>query len=90
MGAAAVNVLHGWRLAAVPEDEREPLRRQLVAEQERTACGVDRAVELGVVDEVIEPGRTGHRIAAALADARPVAARTTTSGCGADRSVVLT
>jgi hypothetical protein len=77
---------HRWRLAPVPEDEREPRRRQLVAEQERTGCGVGRAVDLGVV----EPGWTGHRIAAALAAPRPVAARTTTSDCGADRSAVLT
>jgi len=70
MGAsAAVNILHRRRLAAAPAEEREALRAQLVAEHERVAGGVDRAVELGVVDEVIAPEVTRRRIAQALAEA---------------------
>ncbi|MEV0156098.1 carboxyl transferase domain-containing protein [Micromonospora sp. NPDC050686] len=70
MGAsAAVNVLHRKRLAAAPAEEREALRAQLVAEQIRVAGGVDRALEIGVVDDVIKPAETRRRIAEALADA---------------------
>jgi acetyl-CoA/propionyl-CoA carboxylase carboxyl transferase subunit len=67
--AAAVNILHRRTLAAVPAQEREALRAQLVEEQARTAGGVGRAVELGVVDEVIEPAGTRQRLAEALAAA---------------------
>ncbi len=70
MGAsAAVNVLHRKRLAAAPVGEREALRAQLIEEQARTAGGVGRALEIGVVDEVIKPSETHRRIAQALADA---------------------
>ncbi|MGI5236959.1 acyl-CoA carboxylase subunit beta [Dactylosporangium sp. CA-139066] len=70
MGAsAAVNVLHRRRLAAAAPDEREDLRARLVAEQTETAGGVHRALEIGVVDELVEPSATRRRIAAALADA---------------------
>jgi acetyl-CoA/propionyl-CoA carboxylase carboxyl transferase subunit len=70
MGAsAAVNVLHRKRLAAVPHDEREALRAQLIEEQTRTAGGVARALEIGVVDDVIKPIETRRRIAEALANA---------------------
>ncbi|GGK88468.1 acyl-CoA carboxylase subunit beta [Mangrovihabitans endophyticus] len=70
MGAsAAVNVLHRKKLAAAPHDEREALREQLIAEQTRVAGGVGRALEIGVVDEVIRPAETRRRIAEALAAA---------------------
>jgi acetyl-CoA/propionyl-CoA carboxylase carboxyl transferase subunit len=70
MGAsAAVNILHRKRLAATPHDQREALRAQLIEEQTRTAGGVARAVEIGVVDEVIKPTETRRRIAEALANA---------------------
>ncbi len=72
MGAsAAVNILHRKKLAAAPEEHREALRAELVIEQERTAGGVDRAVELGVVDAVIDPAQTRRRLAEALAAAPP-------------------
>jgi acetyl-CoA/propionyl-CoA carboxylase carboxyl transferase subunit len=72
MGAsAAVNVLYRKKLAGAPTEEREQLRKQLVADHERTAGGVGRALELGVVDEIIEPSTTRRRIAQALADAPP-------------------
>ncbi|MGI8648723.1 MAG: propionyl-CoA carboxylase subunit beta [Acidimicrobiales bacterium] len=72
MGAsAAVNVLYRKKLAGVPGEEREKLRTELIAQHERTAGGVSRALELGVIDEIIEPGVTRRRIAQALADAPP-------------------
>ncbi len=67
--AAAVNVLHRKKLAAAPVEQREALRAQLVEEQMRTAGGVGRALEIGVVDDVIEPKETRRRIAEALAQA---------------------
>ncbi len=70
MGAsAAVNILHRKKLAAVPHEEREQLRATLIEEQVRTAGGVQRALEIGVVDDVIEPEKTRLRIAEALAAA---------------------
>jgi acetyl-CoA/propionyl-CoA carboxylase carboxyl transferase subunit len=71
MGAkAAVSILHRRKLAAVAEGpEREALHEQLAAEQERIAGGVARAVELGVVDEIINPSETRRRVAEALASA---------------------
>ena len=57
MGAkAAVGILHRKKLAAAPPGEREALHAQLAEEHERIAGGVNRALEIGVVDEVIEPG----------------------------------
>jgi acetyl-CoA/propionyl-CoA carboxylase carboxyl transferase subunit len=70
MGAsAAVNILHRKRLAAAAHDEREAVREDLVREQIEVAGGVGRALEIGVVDDVIEPGDTRRRIAEALAAA---------------------
>lgn len=70
MGArAAVGILHRRALAAVAEDEREALHARLVEEHERIAGGVNRALTIGVVDEVIEPSQTRRRLAEALASA---------------------
>ncbi|MGW0251802.1 acyl-CoA carboxylase subunit beta [Nocardia goodfellowii] len=70
MGAkAAVGILHKKALAAAPEDEREALHERLTAEHEQIAGGVDRAIAIGVVDEVIDPAQTRSVIAAALAAA---------------------
>ncbi|TWP48790.1 acyl-CoA carboxylase subunit beta [Lentzea tibetensis] len=71
MGAgAAVGILHRKKLAAVDDTTaREALRTHLVSEHERIAGGVDRAVSLGVVDEVIAPTQTRRRVAEALAAA---------------------
>jgi len=72
MGAgAAVNILHRKRLAAAPHEQREALREHLVQEQVRAAGGVDRALEIGVVNDVIKPEDTRRRIAEALAAAPP-------------------
>ncbi|SCG39369.1 acyl-CoA carboxylase subunit beta [Micromonospora halophytica] len=70
MGAsAAVNILHRKKLAAAPAEERETLRAHLIDEQIRIAGGVNRALEIGVVDDVITPAETRRRIAEALATA---------------------
>ena len=70
MGAvAAVRVLHRRRLAEVPEELRAGVEQELAAEHEQIAGGLGRAVELGVVDEVVTPGRTRTAVAAALAAA---------------------
>ncbi|GAD87419.1 acyl-CoA carboxylase subunit beta [Nocardia asteroides] len=70
MGAkAAVGILHKKALAAAPDDEREALHERLTAEHEQIAGGVERAVAIGVVDEVIDPAKTRSTIAAALASA---------------------
>jgi acetyl-CoA/propionyl-CoA carboxylase carboxyl transferase subunit len=70
MGAvAAVRILHRRRLAEVPEDARAQVEAELAEEHTRIAGGVERAVAIGVVDEVVEPARTRSAIAAALADA---------------------
>jgi acetyl-CoA/propionyl-CoA carboxylase carboxyl transferase subunit len=70
MGAsAAVNILHRKKLAASAPEEREELRAKLIEEQTNVAGGVNRALEIGVVDEVIAPEQTRRRIAEALAAA---------------------
>jgi acetyl-CoA/propionyl-CoA carboxylase carboxyl transferase subunit len=70
MGAkAAVGILHRKKLAAAPPGERETLHAQLAQEHERIAGGVNRALEIGVVDEVVQPAETKRRIVAALAGA---------------------
>jgi acetyl-CoA/propionyl-CoA carboxylase carboxyl transferase subunit len=70
MGAkAAVGILHKKKLAAAADHEREALHDELAAEHERLAGGVDNAIEIGVVDEKIDPAHTRGRITAALAEA---------------------
>jgi acetyl-CoA/propionyl-CoA carboxylase carboxyl transferase subunit len=70
MGAsAAVNILYRKKLAAVPAEKRDEVRAQLIEEQARIAGGVSRALEIGVVDDVITPIETRRRLAEALAAA---------------------
>jgi acetyl-CoA/propionyl-CoA carboxylase carboxyl transferase subunit len=70
MGAvAAVRVLHRRRLAEVAEDLRPQMEQDLAAEHEQLAGGLGRAVEIGVVDEIVEPSATRTAIAAAIAAA---------------------
>ncbi len=64
-----MNILHRKKLAAAPAEKREELRAQLIEEQMRVAGGVNRALEIGVVDDVITPVETRRRIAEALAAA---------------------
>jgi acetyl-CoA/propionyl-CoA carboxylase carboxyl transferase subunit len=70
MGAvAAVRILHRRALAAAPAEQRHELEAELAAEHERESGGLARAAELGVIDEVIEPGKTRRAIADAIAAA---------------------
>jgi len=70
MGAvAAIRVLHRRKLAEVSPDIRPQVEAELAAEHERIAGGVDKAVEIGVVDEVVEPAATRTAIARAIEEA---------------------
>lgn len=70
MGAkAAVGILHRKKLAAAQPGEREALHAQLAEEHERIAGGVNRALQIGVVDEVVDPAQTRRRLVTALAAA---------------------
>jgi acetyl-CoA/propionyl-CoA carboxylase carboxyl transferase subunit len=72
MGAvAAVRILHRRKLAAAPEEERHALEERLAAEHEEIAGGLQRAQNLGVIDEVIEPAKSRRAIAQAIAEATP-------------------
>ncbi len=70
MGAeAAVGILHRRTLAEVPVQRRPTVLAELTAEHTRMVGGIDRAVELGVVDAVVEPAATRTVIAETLAGA---------------------
>jgi len=72
MGAvAAVRILHRRKLAGVPAERRHEVEAELAAEHEKESGGLARAVDLGVIDEIIEPGRTREAIATAIAEAFP-------------------
>ncbi|WP_131747813.1 carboxyl transferase domain-containing protein [Frankia sp. Cppng1_Ct_nod] len=67
MGAeAAVGILHRRQLAEVPAQRRSTVLAELAAEHVRAVGGIDRAVELGVVDGVVTPSATRAAIADAL------------------------
>ncbi|MCQ4046464.1 acyl-CoA carboxylase subunit beta [Streptantibioticus rubrisoli] len=70
MGAlAAVRILHRRRLAQLPEELKEQIELELAAEHEIVAGGLPKAMELGVVDEVVSPDATRSAIARALQQA---------------------
>jgi acetyl-CoA/propionyl-CoA carboxylase carboxyl transferase subunit len=70
MGAvAAVRVLHRRLLADVPEEQRTAMELELAAEHEKVSGGVKRAVEIGAVDEIVEPINTRQVLAQAIAAA---------------------
>ena len=70
MGAvAAVRVLHRRKLADVAPDARVAVEAELAAEHERIAGGVDRAVEIGVVHEIVAPDRSRSALARTIAEA---------------------
>jgi acetyl-CoA/propionyl-CoA carboxylase carboxyl transferase subunit len=70
MGAiAAVRILHRRKIAAVAADLRPTVEAELAAEHEKLAGGVEKAVEIGVIDQVVEPAVTRSALAAALAAA---------------------
>ena len=63
---AAVRILHRRKLAEVADDLRPHLEAELAAEHERIAGGVDKAVEIGVVDELVTPDVTRSALAGAV------------------------
>ena len=65
---AAVDILHRRRLAAAAPGERDGLHASLVAEHERTVGGVAYALEIGAIDEIIEPATTRARLVRAFAE----------------------
>ena len=66
---AAIRILHRRKLAEVAPDLRAQVELELAAEHEAIAGGVDKAVEIGVVDEVVEPSATRSAIARAIHEA---------------------
>src|SRR6478736_4964800 len=69
MGAvAAVRILHRRKLADIPDDLRAQVELELADEHDKIAGGLNRAVAIGVVDEVIEPGVTRTKVAQAIVD----------------------
>jgi acetyl-CoA/propionyl-CoA carboxylase carboxyl transferase subunit len=66
---AAVGVLHRRVLAAAGEDQRDALRARLVAEHEQFVAGLQRGMDIGVIDEVIDPSLSRAKVVAALAAA---------------------
>ncbi len=66
---AAIRILHRRKLADVADDLRPKLEAELAAEHERIAGGVKKAVEIGVVDEIVTPTATRSALARAVRDA---------------------
>jgi len=70
MGAvAAIRVLHRRTLASVPPEELHEAETRLAAEHEATAGGLQRAVDIGVIDAIIDPSHTRQELARAIAEA---------------------
>src|SRR5271166_2709951 len=70
MGAvAAVRILHRRTLASVPPEQLHEAEAELAAEHEATAGGLQRALDLGVIDAIIEPSQTRRELVQAIADA---------------------
>jgi acetyl-CoA/propionyl-CoA carboxylase carboxyl transferase subunit len=68
---AAVRILHRRTLATLSADQRQKAEIELGADYARSVGGVERARELGVIDEIINPAETRHAIARAVGDAAP-------------------
>jgi len=70
MGAvAAVRILHRRTLASVPPEKLHEAEAELAAEHEATAGGLQRAVDIGVIDAIIEPSQTRGELIRAIAEA---------------------
>lgn len=63
---AAVRVLYRRRLAELPPERRAAGEADLIREHARELGGVAAALEVGAVDEVVDPERTRSRLAAVL------------------------
>jgi acetyl-CoA/propionyl-CoA carboxylase carboxyl transferase subunit len=66
---AAIRILKRRQLAATEPEKLSETEAELAAEHERTVGGLQRAVDIGVVDEVIDPNHTRQMIAQAIAEA---------------------
>ena len=66
---AAVRILHRRRLAEIDDAERPAVEAELAAEHDTLSGGLPRAVQIGVVDEIIEPTKTLTALARAIAEA---------------------
>lgn len=66
---AAIRILHRRRLAEVDDAERAAVEQQLADEHDALSGGLARAVEIGVVDEIVEPNVTRSALAKAIAEA---------------------
>jgi acetyl-CoA/propionyl-CoA carboxylase carboxyl transferase subunit len=71
-GVAAVRILHRRALASVPPDQLHDAETRLAAEHEATAGGLQRALDLKVIDAIIEPSQTRQELARAIAEAPPL------------------
>jgi acetyl-CoA/propionyl-CoA carboxylase carboxyl transferase subunit len=60
---AAIRILHRRKLAEVPPESREQLELELAAEHDVITGGVQRALEIGVVQELVDPVSTRRRVA---------------------------
>jgi acetyl-CoA/propionyl-CoA carboxylase carboxyl transferase subunit len=70
MGAvAAIRILHRRTLATVPPEKLHEAEADLAAEHEATAGGLQRAVDIGVIDAIIEPSQTRGELIRAIAEA---------------------
>jgi acetyl-CoA/propionyl-CoA carboxylase carboxyl transferase subunit len=65
---AAIRILHRRRLSEVPDENREQVELELAAEHEVISGGIARAVEIGVVDEIVDPKETRRAVAQVLLD----------------------
>ncbi len=63
---AAIRILHRRKLADVPPETREQVELELAAEHEQLTGGIQRAVDLGMVDDLVEPALTRRAVAAAI------------------------
>jgi acetyl-CoA/propionyl-CoA carboxylase carboxyl transferase subunit len=61
--------LHRRILADLPAEQRESMELELAAEHDKISGGVARAVEIGAVDEIIEPAKTRSALAKVIAEA---------------------
>jgi acetyl-CoA/propionyl-CoA carboxylase carboxyl transferase subunit len=66
---AAVRILHRRALASVPPEQLHEAEAELAAEYAATAGGLQRGIDVGVIDAIIEPSQTRQEIARAIAEA---------------------
>ncbi|MGB3764674.1 MAG: carboxyl transferase domain-containing protein [Ornithinimicrobium sp.] len=66
---AAIRILHRRKLAEVPAEDRTRVENEIAAEHAVLTGGLARAVEIGVIDEVVDPKKTRTALAQAILDA---------------------